>query len=353
MNSRLQRFYVLDAIRIVLALVVAIGHAGMMPLFGSIDQPNALLALLARGLRTFAFGPPAVIAFFLISGFCIHYPFAVVKTPCPFLRFYMRRYIRILIPVICTVALFKVFFPNTVIIGTGSILWASTLWSIVCEEIYYALYPILNRGFLIFNWTIILGIAFAISILVVWYHFPATGWEDIGIVATTLTLFPVWLLGCRLAEQVGSLKIEYSTGGIWLWRFGAWVTMWAALVLHFHTNLHQTFSGVFIGVIYYFWIRAEIVYYKDRAPRRWLVWGGNWSYSLYLIHPIAIQLLLGYYSSVFQSSVGWLLGVTAILLTSYVFYLLVERPSHNLARRVTLMVSSRDRHRPAAETVGL
>src|ERR1700732_3999976 len=218
MNSRLQRFYVLDAVRIVLALVVAIGHAGMMPLFGSIDQPNALLALLARGFRTFAFGPPAVIAFFLISGFCIHYPFAVVKTPCPFLRFYVRRYIRILSPVICTVALFKLFFPNTVVIGTGSILWASTLWSIVCEEIYYALYPILNRGFLIFNWTIILGIAFAISILVVWYHFPATGWEDIGIVATTLTLFPVWLLGCRLAEQVGSLKIEYSTGGIWLWR---------------------------------------------------------------------------------------------------------------------------------------
>jgi hypothetical protein len=43
----------------------------------------------------------------------------------------------------------------------------------------------------------------------------------------------------------------------------------------------------------------------------------------------------------------------SILLTSYVFYLLVERPSHNLARRVPVTSSSRDKRGPAAETVGL
>ena len=353
MNARPDRHYILDALRIVLAFTVTLGHAGLIPIFGLADQPDAAFASLARAFRTLAFGPPAVIAFFLISGFCIHYPFAVSRTKCPVLRFYARRYTRILAPLVCTVALFKVFFPETIIIGSNSILWASVLWSIVCEEIYYAIYPILNRIFLVFSWAVILGLAFASSIIVIWTNFPAADWQTIGIVATTLTLFPVWLLGCHLAEQVSSLKLEYSTGRIWLWRFGAWFTMWAALVLHFHTLLHQTINGVFVGVIYYFWIRAEIAYYKRRTPWRLLVWGGNWSYSLYLIHPLAISLLMRHDSLIFQSNLGWVFGMIFILSSSYAFYFLIERPSHKFARRVALVDRPFAKDTAVAESVQL
>jgi peptidoglycan/LPS O-acetylase OafA/YrhL len=336
-NSQLRRYDVLDAIRIVLALTVTLGHAGLMPFFGAVDQPNAVLAVLARGFRTFMFGPPAVIAFFLISGFCIHYPFAASRSKCSFLPFYARRYIRILAPVVCTVVLFKVCFPETVVIGSNSILWGSTLWSVVCEEIYYATYPFLNRIFLVFSWTLVLALAFVSAAIVIWLGFPATDWQNIGIIATTVTLFPVWLLGCHLADQVSSLKLEYSSGGIWLWRFAAWFTMWLALVLRFHTIFHQTISGVVIGVIYYFWIRAEIAYHRHRTPWRLLVWGGHWSYSLYLIHPLAVQLLNWHDSSILRSNAGWIVAMMFILSSSYGFYLLVERPSHKLARRFPII----------------
>jgi hypothetical protein len=63
----LKRLLILDALRCVLAVCVAVGHVGMFPLFGPVGQPNPILDLMARGSRTLVFGPPAVIAFLVIS----------------------------------------------------------------------------------------------------------------------------------------------------------------------------------------------------------------------------------------------------------------------------------------------
>jgi peptidoglycan/LPS O-acetylase OafA/YrhL len=48
-----------------------IGHAGAFPLFGPVGQHAGMLDLLARGIRTLVWGPPAVIVFFVISGFLL------------------------------------------------------------------------------------------------------------------------------------------------------------------------------------------------------------------------------------------------------------------------------------------
>jgi peptidoglycan/LPS O-acetylase OafA/YrhL len=337
-----KRFLALDALRAILALCVALGHMGPFPLFGPVGQADPTLDLLARGWRTVVFGPPAVIAFFLISGFCIHYPFAQRKEACPLGRFYARRYIRILVPVVCTVALFKLLFPQTVLIGANSILFHSTLWSIVCEEIYYAVYPLLNRVGARFGWGAILAASAIPSLAVGWYYFPAIDWSAIGVFPTALTLFPVWLAGCYMAEHVSSLKQAYSPLHIWMWRLGAWAVMWAALYLQFHSSLHQTVTGPVVGAIYYFWIRAELCYYREREPWPILVWAGKWSYSLYLVHPIIIGVATGYLALSLGSRPQWLLVFGATLLGAYLFYLAVERPSHNLARRIPLFA------RPAA-----
>lgn len=319
-----------------MALCVAIGHAGMFPLFGAVGQSNGYLELFARGFRTAIFGPPAVIAFFVISGFCIHYPFAETKSKCPILRFYARRYIRILVPVIFTVVIFKVVFPATIVFGIDSILWHSTLWSIICEEIYYAMYPLLNRLSAQFGWLIIISLAFITSVSVSWHSFSAVEWQDMGIVTTAVTLFPVWLMGCYLAEHVSELNKVYSTRQIWLWRVTAAATMWIASILHFHLGIHQTQSGLWIGVIYYFWIRAEISYYRTRSPWKLLVWAGRWSYSLYLIHPIIVGVCLKYGLRAYESRLDWFAVMAFVLSGSYAFYLVVERPSHNQARKISL-----------------
>ena len=111
----MKRLYILDALRCVLALCVTLGHQGMFPVFGPADQINVLVDELAQGLRTIVFGPPAVIAFFVISGFCIHYPYCKGERRVLIERFYARRYIRIVLPVLAILAAFKVMFPETVI----------------------------------------------------------------------------------------------------------------------------------------------------------------------------------------------------------------------------------------------
>src|SRR5205807_5596222 len=138
-NTCVRRLYAIDALRSVLALWVAIGHAVIFPLFGAVGQNEGAVDLMARAFRSLVWGPPAVIVFFVISGFCIHYPYARGKRPCQMLPFYARRYFRIVIPVAFTATMFKIMFPQIVIVGSDSILWHSTLWSVLCEELYYAL----------------------------------------------------------------------------------------------------------------------------------------------------------------------------------------------------------------------
>ena len=188
----MKRLYIFDALRCILALCVVIGHFGVFPLFGPVGQPDAFADELARGFRTLLFGPPAVVAFFLISGFCIHYPYHNDGNRRVSIgRFYARRYIRILVPVFMILIGFKVFVPATIFVGKGTVLWNSTLWSIVCEEIYYGAYPFLNHLARRYGWKLLAGAAVGGSLFITCYYFPARDWSDIGVIATTLTLLPV------------------------------------------------------------------------------------------------------------------------------------------------------------------
>ena len=90
------------------------------------------------------FGTPAVIVFFVISGFCIHLPYRG-DGKMQVGRYYLRRYTRILIPVAAAVGIYRSVGQQFVFWGEHSILWQSPLWSLLCEEIYYALYPLLRR----------------------------------------------------------------------------------------------------------------------------------------------------------------------------------------------------------------
>jgi peptidoglycan/LPS O-acetylase OafA/YrhL len=64
---------------------------------------------------------------------------------------------------------------------------------------------------------------------------------------------------------------------------------------------------------------------------------GAFSYSLYLIHPGVLEAVKRYVPEVdVLTRSGWLFTVVSMLAFAYVFYLLVEAPSHRLAKRVRL-----------------
>jgi peptidoglycan/LPS O-acetylase OafA/YrhL len=132
---------ILDALRFALAFWVVIGHFGMFSLFSGVDTTAGFGRTLVRGWNTITFGTAAVIGFFVISGFCIHLPFRGKKN-LAIAHYYARRYTRILIPLIGTLPIWRFLLGKRLqILGDESILWHSIFWSLLCEEIYYAAYP--------------------------------------------------------------------------------------------------------------------------------------------------------------------------------------------------------------------
>jgi peptidoglycan/LPS O-acetylase OafA/YrhL len=333
--KRARHFPVLDALRFVLALWVTIGHSEVFPLFAGVDVATRFGRLVTHAWSSVVFGTPAVIVFFVISGFCIHLPYQG-DGPFPVGRYYLRRYVRILIPVAGALCVYRVFGDKLHFWGEHSILWESPLWSLACEEIYYAAYPLLRLLRNRFGWKYLLPPVFIAGAVTAATHLDAVNFHVFGPFGTALILLPVWLLGSVLAEQSAALPVLTSAPRIYLWRFLIWFGCWSAEMLHFKTKIHFPQTMLWFGVLAYFWVKNEIAYGKHRAPNRHLVSAGAWSYSLYLIHAQGMGLFWRLPIPFLGYIVNWFGALFSSFGLSYIFYVLVERPSHGLARRVSV-----------------
>jgi peptidoglycan/LPS O-acetylase OafA/YrhL len=328
-----RRYPILDALRFILAFWVTMGHVVVFPLFGWVDTTTRIGRLLAHGWSSVFFGTPAVIGFFIISGFCIHLPFRN-NEKLYVGRYYARRYTRILIPVFAALIIWRLAGVKQGLFGEHSILWESPLWSLMCEEIYYALYPLIRwvRGR--FHWAPLLYVTFPLSVGISFLHFRSTDWHGYGPLGTAFILLPVWLLGCVLAEQSDRLGALNSGWEIWAWRFMIWFASWLSEILHFKFGVHTGVTMLWFGVLAYIWVKKEIAHSVNNSPPHVLVWAGAWSYSLYLIHGAVPEFYKLLHVPDLGPLVNWLLLYGCILGASYLFYLAIERPSHLLARKI-------------------
>jgi peptidoglycan/LPS O-acetylase OafA/YrhL len=335
-----RHYPILDALRFVLAFWVAVGHYEILPIFAGVDTATSFGRFVTHAWQSVVFGTPAVIVFFVISGFCIHLPFRGDKKLAVG-RYYLRRYTRILIPVAGALCVYRLDGQKLTFLGEHSILWESPLWSLACEEIYYAAYPLLRVIRRRVGWKVLVPVVFVAGTITAATHRHSLTWHDFGPLGTSLILLPVWLLGCLLAEQADSIPVMDSTIRIWFWRFLIWLGCWTTEMLHFKGGIPYTQTMIWFGLLAYFWVKNEIAYGKHAAPNRYLVSAGAWSYSLYLVHAPG----MGFYWRLPVPNLGYLFNWFATMLSSlgfsYIFYLLVERPSHNLARKITVAGATR------------
>jgi peptidoglycan/LPS O-acetylase OafA/YrhL len=191
----------------------------MIPLFGDPAVGEGYWRLFKHAWGTLVFGTPAVIVFFVISGFCIHLPFRG-SARIDVWRYYLRRYTRILIPVAAAIVAFRLMGSHLVFRGKDSILFNSPLWSLACEEIYYALYPLLRWIRNAVGWGRMLPGSFVVGVSIAATHPHVDGWQIFGPFGTAMILLPVWLLGCYLAEQAENwakriVTCPYGSGDFW------------------------------------------------------------------------------------------------------------------------------------------
>ena len=303
-SNRLSR---LDGIRFICAAIVMFGHIGPSP--GA--QLRALIGgqlgeLLGSALGIAFNGPAAVVVFFVVSGFVIHYG---NKDRLEISPFYARRFLRIVPPALVFVTVYAATkgAPDS---------WNDTvLWSLICEAVFYALYPALRR----------IGIAKALALSVVaatvlfalnpemlgQSHYTALGpW-------TWVLALPVWLLGALAAEQP-----IHTSGHLWHRRLGIYALSCAILAARFHApaplNSYPLMLSLF-AVPVVFWVGLEA-----HAGSSWPVLDtlGRASYSLYLVH------------SLVPWSAHPLPYLACVVVGTALLYFGVERPSHRLARAV-------------------
>lgn len=332
-EARQARHYpILDALRFVLAFWVVMSHFGVFPLFAGAETSNWFARNISHFWSTLTYGIPAVIGFFVISGFCIHLPFRHGES-LVLGQYYARRYIRILVPVTVALVLSRLAGNHQPIFGQKTVLWSSVLWSLVCEEIYYAVYPMIRPIRNRFGWKLLLGGTFVLAIVTLAMKPRAEAWFDFGAWRTALILFPVWLLGCILAEQSDQLAPINSASVIWKWRFLAWAGSWICEMLNFKGGIPYTQSMLCFGLLAFFWIKNEIAYSHHKQPSSLLIFGGAWSYSLYLMHYPAMAIFEKLHVPNLGDTLNWCVSIAFILGVSYAFYRFVEKPSHKLARR--------------------
>ena len=326
------RFSVLDALRILLALWVTVGHFGVFPLFAGVDTATRLGRTLVHGWSSIVWGNPAVIGFFVISGFCIHLPFRNAERLSTG-RYYARRYIRILVPVLAAIAIAQLTGDRQMIFGRHDVLWNGVLWSLFCEEIYYAIYPPARWIRRRFGWMILLLPASLFAVMLATICRNALNGSLLGAFEAAAILYPVWLLGCVLAEQSDRLPALDSTRAIWGWRFLAWLGSWSCEMLHFKLGVTRAQLMLCFGVVAYLWIRKELEYSKVHPVWTPLASAGLWSYSLYLMHIPAIMFFTKLSLPNLGYTLNWCAPIAFIMGISYLFYICVERPSHGLARK--------------------
>jgi peptidoglycan/LPS O-acetylase OafA/YrhL len=329
-NSANKWFYGIDSIRFVLAFIVMLSHLDNVYASALKHSTHALLRYAGYFLANSFDGIAAVIAFFIISGFVIHYP---NKNGIPDLtEFWIRRFIRILIPLSVILIIGRWFnHPEKTVV-----------WSLYCELIYYAVYPFLSKIRL--SWKNKFLIAYAIAavlICVLGYHdiisfFKQKNTNYNGSYRpgkgyfTWLIGLPCWLLGVLIAEKIDSLK-QATFRSVMIYRVLVFMVSWFCIFGEFHLHLSYILTMNIFALLLYEWIQTEIVYFKTHSPNRFLEKMGKFSYSLYLCHPL-FYLILGL--AIKLNTATYPLFVLFIVTIAYGFYLLIEKPAHIIARKI-------------------
>ncbi|MBY3347202.1 acyltransferase family protein [Rhizobium laguerreae] len=296
----------LDTVRAVAALSVVFAH---------------LLGPSMPGISRYIFtGHPAVIVFFVISGFCIHFPFRTAEMSA--VAFLKRRYLRIVIPTAVALVL-----AQWVGIRAYNPIDGYILWSVVCELIYYSLYPLFLPVSRKVGWPAMI----AVSVIVSYVTVIGLGSNEYGnaqIYGPSLNWvvsLPAWFMGCYIA-QIYRRGLYF--GNIWIWRAATAMTAsilyWATM----NTPIGFYLTMIPFGVLACGWILSEASNAERGKASAIMEKVGEACFSIYLTHVIAAAAMerLGITNPIIVCAGSLMLVVP--------FFFFVEKPAQELSRHL-------------------
>jgi len=393
------RFATIDALRGGAAFAVVLYHAqgfwrrSDLTLFdGHASQlltTEPLAGLIAYGL--FGMGFFGVQLFFVVSGFCVHLPFASSDRSIDGRVFALKRFWRLYPAYVAVV--FVAFAMETARTGFGTgeatlanlighlVFWyysfppqpeqmtlVIVFWSLTVEVQFYILYalllPTLRR--VGFGRAAIVGVGVGAAYTIVWAHLEHRPPPFFEPHVFGPSRFGEWLLGAWVAERLAKgerLMPEWAAAGNGAAIIAAGVVgLLASIVVVARADLPLTAldipgtvasAAILIGLVQREQSRAAA------ATSTIAQWLSDRSYSLYLVH-MSVLAVVG---EIYVRSRGisdkdalglqpdWaviaVVGVVGSLVVADLLYRWVERPSHVRARLVGRRGPSEDRLQPA------
>ena len=306
-----------------------------------------------------------VMLFFVLSGFCIHLPAAGKNRMPGWWAYAARRFFRIYPAYLATVGFCLVgawglhvaaggVFPDPgLYAATAAMLqnWIfdgrqigmnPSLWSIPVEAELYLVYPLLL-------WiSLRLGFRAALLFTLACTAYGASlfffGWGN--SYGTFFKYAVIWNSGAWLAER-------FVRGTLPRW------TLWHAVAMLgvFGCSMLAGLAGADVFYLHYGWAFSSFLLLwwalgpgaRFFAPTAWwvrmLVFFGTVSYSIYLLHFPLFRLAGAAWFSAFgskpESFLVPTLGTLLVVPVAWIFYRLVEHPSHELGRRTARTLEGR------------
>lgn len=298
----------------------------------------------------------AILLFFLISGFCIHYPDTLENRKPKWGQYFMRRFWRIYPPYLAALALtagvsylchvnwndptwdpWRILRTATLSQnyppGNGQFLSNPSLWTIPLEVEFYVLYPLAFCLFSRLRSSLLALFALGLFAWTVFLGKQGISWPSF----TALFFWPAWLLGAWVAQLHRENRLEpisplltISIGSLFLV---------LALASHKHMQdwdiwlQYLLWTGFYMSLLLLSISKQNFI---NNLPLKgmlsFLSWLGKISFSLYLVH-FPLFKLLGYLhvAQFGEKPVNFLVALGYLFLVclfGWVFYHWIERPIH-------------------------
>lgn len=299
----------------------------------------------------------AVMMFFLVSGFCIHYPYAASGRELKLKSYSIRRFLRIYPPYLAVVILSVLIDWATSFGGHSSstlpkviqtvfmlqnygpqasqIASNPSLWSLPIEVELYFFYPL-------FYWLLISTRMKLAMILVAGVSLAAMGLFLLGnswILGNFAIYWIIWCAGALLAEWTRRNKLPKWQPWYSLVMASAFLMAIAANYLKLNEAIqHLLWGGAYFTMILWGLAHPHPLRILGTRMKKMFLSLGLISYSLYLVHFPFFKLCGAVWVVTFGTKPANLLIPLAFSILSipiaYIFYWFFEAPSHRLARRI-------------------
>ena len=318
----------MDTLRLIAACTVALGHGIFPDLYKLFGSPGSSVELVIFGLvRNLFNGSFAVSVFFIISGFCIHYP-NVDRQYINRGTFIIRRLVRIGVPLIF-VKLATAYFGEEYSLALDAV-----LWSVYCEIAYYIIYPFVLPKYKMHLKSAMIVTSVSSVIIMIIYNDLGRVWS-FGYL-TPLVCVPLWIFGAICAEDFRNNVVRnILPGSIWIWRLSLFFAGMIAIMFEYHSpiKISQPWTVLLFTPLACCWFYSELSNVDKLGSIKILEAGGRASYSIYLVHMFVITFFVHIGVSI-PNAILALGPLFALVLISWLFYRLIEFPSHRLAKRL-------------------